>query len=128
MKKLKTIPFGVPLVWREQENHHNNCYFCKVSSKNLTKINKSKIKYPNLKSAITPVSHCDEILVPNPLTEMQSSSESKSKKIASDREHYQNEMSNKSPKLFLQVQLNDLMRDLNFSKEAARILRSKLKE
>ena len=83
-KKLKSIPFGVPLVWREQENHYNNCYFCKVSSKNLTKINKSKIKYINLKSANKPVSHCDEILVPNPATEMRSSSEFKSEKIASD--------------------------------------------
>ena len=26
-KKLKSLPFGVPMVWREQQNHHNDCYF-----------------------------------------------------------------------------------------------------
>ena len=69
------------MIRRKQENHHNDYYFCMVSTKNLTKINKSKIKYLNLKSAIRPVLQCDEIPVPNPPTEMQSSSEFKCKEL-----------------------------------------------
>ena len=88
------------MVWREQENYRNDCYFCKVSTKGFNKKNKFKIKYPNLNSVIRPGPHCDEIPVPNPLAEMQSSLESKSKRIASDGEHYQKEINNDSPKLF----------------------------
>ena len=66
--------------------------------------------------------------MPNSPTEMQSFVESKSKRIASEGEHYQNKISNDSPKMFLQAQLNDLTRELNLLKEAAQILRSRLKE
>ena len=59
---------------------------------------------------------------------MQNSSESKSERIASDREHYQKEINNDSATLFSHAQLNDLIRELNLSKEAAQILGSRLKE
>ena len=98
------------------------------NTKNFTKINQSKFKYPNLKSTVRPVSHCDEIPVPNPSTELQSSLQFKSERIASDGEHYQKEISNDSAKLFLQAQLNDLPRELNLSKESTQIIRSRLKE
>ena len=71
---------------------------------------------------------CDEIPVPNPPTEIQSSSKSKSERIGSDGEHYQKEISNDTFKLFLQAQLIDLTKELNLSKEAAQILRSRLKK
>ena len=74
------------------------------------------------------MSHCDEILVLNPPAEMQSSSASKSERTASDGEHYQNKISNKSPKLFSQAQLNDLTRELNLSKKAAQIISLRLKK
>ena len=70
--KPKRLSFGIPMVWREQENHHNNCYYKK---------NKSKIKYNHLKSARRPVPHCDEIPVPKSSAYMQSSSKSESKKV-----------------------------------------------
>ena len=98
------------------------------NTKDLTKRNKSKIKYHNLKSAIRPVPHCHEIPVPNPSTELQSSLESKSERIASDGEHYQKEINNDSSKLFLQAQLHDLPREFNLSKEFTQILRLRLKE
>ena len=59
---------------------------------------------------------------------MQSSSESKSERIASDGEYYQKEINNGSPKLFSQAQLNDLKKELNLSEKAAQILGSKLKK
>ena len=74
------------------------------------------------------MSHCDEIPVPKTPTELQSSLQSKSERIASDGEHYQKEISNDSPKLFLQAQLNNFTRELNLSKESTQILRSRSKE
>ncbi|CAK8672735.1 unnamed protein product [Clavelina lepadiformis] len=91
--------------------------------KGFNRRNKSNIKYPNLKSALRPVPHCDEIPVPNPLTEMQSSSESE--RSAGDGEHYQEGINDDSPKLFSQTQLNDLTRELYLSKQ---LLASRLKE
>lgn len=29
--KLKCMPFTVPMKWREQSDHFNDCYFCKIS-------------------------------------------------------------------------------------------------
>ena len=28
--KVSSMRFGVPMVWREPKNHHDNCYFCMV--------------------------------------------------------------------------------------------------
>lgn len=65
-KKLKKLLFGIPMVWREQESHLNDCYFSMVNTEGFNKKRKSKIKYPNLKSAIRPVPHCNEIPVSDP--------------------------------------------------------------
>ena len=32
-KKIKSLPFGIPMVWREQQNHHDDCYFCLTNIK-----------------------------------------------------------------------------------------------
>ena len=70
--------------------------------------------------------HCHEIPVPNPPAELQSSSEYEI--IASEAEYCQEEISNGSPKLFSQAELNDLTRELNLSIETVQILKSRLKE
>ena len=30
LNKRKVMPFGTAMVWREQEDHTNDCYFCLV--------------------------------------------------------------------------------------------------
>ena len=75
-----------------------------------------------------PEPHCDEIPVPNPPAELQSSLESESEIIASDANYRQDAISNSLPKLFPQAELNDLTKELNVSKETAQILGSRLKE
>nr|XP_053642482.1 uncharacterized protein LOC128695683 [Cherax quadricarinatus] len=60
VRKLKCMPFGVPMVWQEQMNHHDDCYFC------MTKVAGFNIIYTNIPSAIRPVPHTEDIPVPVP--------------------------------------------------------------
>ena len=53
------------MVWREPQNHLNDCYFCAVRVTGLKSKTKSSIKYPSLPSAIQPGPHTDELPVPN---------------------------------------------------------------
>lgn len=64
--KKTAFRFGIPMIWREQKNHTTDCYFCWVDVKGFNTKNKKKISYPNLDSAIRPVSHSSEIPVPHP--------------------------------------------------------------
>ena len=61
---LKSLRFGVPMVWRNPKNHFNECYFCLVNLKRLNRHKKKTWNYPNLQSARRPVSHCEEVPVP----------------------------------------------------------------
>lgn len=27
-RKMKSLPFGIPMVWREPQDHIHDCYFC----------------------------------------------------------------------------------------------------
>ena len=62
--KLKGLRFGVPMVWREPQNHHDDCYFCMVNIKGFNHYKKRKWEYPHLKSARRPILHCQSISVP----------------------------------------------------------------
>lgn len=129
--KKKSLPFGIPMVWREPANHYDDCYFCMTKIFGYSAKNKNSIVYPNLPSAIRPIPHDDTVPVPTPpdvlvdvLAEF-SSQTSGSEPDEAD-EIYQPE-EDKSPKLFTQGELNDLVRDLNLTKDAAEVLGSRLK-
>jgi hypothetical protein len=49
--------FGVPMVWREPQNHCTDCYFFSVDISGLDSKSKRAIVYPNLPLAIRPVPH-----------------------------------------------------------------------
>ena len=61
----KSFSFGIPMIWREQANHSDDCYFCSVDVNGLNKRNKKVLLYPNLKSAIRPLLHSSELPVPH---------------------------------------------------------------
>lgn len=48
--KRRGLNFGVPMVWREPKNHHNDCYFCMVNVKGFNRYKKHKWEYPDLES------------------------------------------------------------------------------
>lgn len=127
--KKNSFRFGIPMIWREQKNHTTDCYFCSVDVKGFNTKNKKKISYPNLDSAIRPVSHGSEIPVPQPpsnLDDILSESED-SDALASQDESSSDFSVDEGPQLFSQSELNDLVRDLGLSKDAAELLGSRLK-
>lgn len=47
-----SMPFAVPMIWREQKDHVTDCYFCLTRVSGYSKKNKKAITYPNLPLAI----------------------------------------------------------------------------
>ena len=122
--KKKSLKFGIPMVWREQTNHIDDCYFCMT---NITGINRSKKKkwlYPDIDSARRPISHTAEIPVPIFIKEYEPSHSTDSS--ASGQSAYIFEETKKLPQLFTKAELNNLVRDLNLSKENSQLLASRL--
>ena len=62
--KKQTMPFGIPMIWREPKNHDDDCYFCSVNVVGNNTKTKKTIVYPNIPSAIRPVPHGPEVPVP----------------------------------------------------------------
>ena len=117
------------MVWREPQNHLSDCYFCAVKTTGLTSKTRSSADYPSLPSAIQPVAHSDELPIPTfhgfQLSESESISSSEDSKQCEDFAVSQH---NDEPQLFTQAELNDLVRELDLTKNSAELLGSRLKE
>lgn len=128
----KSMPFAIPMIWREPKDHINDCYFCITKIKGFSAKSKHKIKYPDLHSAMRPVSHNEELPIPKPpenfiyddaavqmeVGEAETASTSSDINYAPDI--------NDQPHLINQEELNDLVRDLNLSKKHSELLGSRL--
>ena len=136
--KQKGLPCGVPMVWREPKEHLTDCYFCLVNTKGIGKKNQQNFFYPSIQSAIRPVLYSDEF--PPPVfngflsyEDEETGSEEEHmdmeyKKTDTESEDLSAESKKAVPQQFSQSELNDLIRDLDLSKQAAKILASKLNE
>ena len=60
----KSLKFGIPMVWREPQNHSDDRYFCSIDTTGLNKKNHKSKNYPCLNSAIRSVPHSNEVLIP----------------------------------------------------------------
>lgn len=128
-KKI-AMPFGRPMIWREQKDHSTDCYFCCTKTFGFSSRNKDKITYPNLPSATRPVPHAEALPIPSPMDV------SNQEHVETEMEEYISELSDtdeeylpsheNTPHLINQLELNDLVRDLNLSKTQAEILGSRL--
>ena len=148
----KGLSFGIPMVWRVQKNHHDDCYFCLVG--NLSKYSGKMLKsvqYPDISSAKRPVRHSEGVPVPiftelpdlppaptpiiapmevsysNPFLEDDDGATDEDlcfDNQTNDRNFGLKEMS----QIFTQKELNDLVRDLDLSKKSSEVLASKLNE
>ena len=66
--KRKSICFVIPMIWREPKDHVTDCYFCLVITNGFNWKNKAIIKYPNLQSVMRPITDCNKLPIPNPMT------------------------------------------------------------
>ncbi|KAI6647755.1 hypothetical protein LOD99_8596 [Oopsacas minuta] len=60
----KSLSFGIPMIWREPQNHISDCYSCNANIYGINAKTISLIKYPILHSAIRPVPHSIDVPVP----------------------------------------------------------------
>ena len=129
---LKSLRFGVSMVYREPNNHFNECYFCLVDLKGFNRHKKNTWNYPDLESARQPLPHCEEVSVPefSDLLDVfmeydKFNEEVKSSASDSGESVFKSNLS--TPEQFNLEELCDLIRDLNLSTEASEILASPLK-
>ena len=137
----KSLKFGIPMVWREPQNHDNDCYFCSIDATGLNNKKRKSKSYPCLKSAIRPVLHSSEVPIPLfsgfSLQDGDKSDDGDNDDdIIHDAATYEDvcfndtdyEGSSAEPMLFDQNELSNLIRDLSLSKQSAELLASRLKE
>ena len=129
--KRKGLRFGLPMVCREPKEHLTDCYFCLVNTKGIGKKNRQNFFYSSIPSAIRPVLHSDEF--PSPVFNGFLSSEDENtgceeermdmgyKKTDTESEDSSSESKKAVPQQFNQSEVNDLVRDLALSKQAAEI-------
>ena len=65
--KVCLMRFGVPMVWREPKNHHDDCYFLHGR---WNQLKKKDWYYPDIESGRRPKSHCTEVPVFTSLTNL----------------------------------------------------------
>ena len=61
------MPFAIPGIWREPQNHKNDCDSCMVDISRFRKTtNRHDIAYPSIPSSIASVPHSSELPLPKP--------------------------------------------------------------
>ena len=115
------------MVWREWQNHEDDCYFCLTNITGFNVSSRKKIKYPSLRSAMRPVPHSDDLPVPTPPVnkdllsssdeEMPSREDSAESISLEDIESTYSGTSGNETHWITQEDLNDLARDLYLSKQ-----------
>ena len=94
----------------------------------LNKKNKKGIKYPNLLLAIRSVPHGPDLQVPNPPDNLSDESESTSLQSATGEMYFEPHQYDRAIDKFTQSELNDLIRELQLTKEKSELLGSRLRE
>ena len=77
-EKRNSMPFAVPMMWRDGKDHVTDCYFCMTNLHGINRKNKHCVQYSDIPSAIRPVPHGPSLPVPKPDVAIKSSSESES--------------------------------------------------
>lgn len=130
--KRKSMPFAVPMIWREQSNHLDDCYFCQTNISGISKKSKHKIIYPDTQSAIKPVKHNNDLPVPVPPVDksVRDFDDDSVNHLDIDEEIDACFTPSKStnPHFLAQGDLNDLCRDLSLSQRQSELLASRLSE
>jgi len=70
-RKNEHLLFEVPMIWREQRNHYDDCYFCMTNVSGFNSKNKVSIVYPNVSSAMKPILHGEDLPIARPLVSIE---------------------------------------------------------
>ena len=134
--KKAAFNFAVLMVWRKPRNHAEDCYLCLTNITGFNASSRKKIKYSNLRSAMRPVPHSDDIPVPTyPVNkdllsssdeEIPSREDSAESISLEDTESTYSGTSGNEPHWIPQEDLNGLARDLYLSKQQSELLASRL--
>ena len=129
--KKAAFNFAVPMVWRETQNHADDCYFLLTNITGFNASSRKKIKYPHLRSAMRPVPDSDDLPVPTPPVnkdllsssdeEMPSREDSAESISLEDIESTYSGTSGNEPPWITQEDLNDLACDLYVSKQQSEL-------
>ena len=136
--KGRSMPFALPIIWREPTDHLTVCYFCIISPLRygITKKTKRTVNYPYISSAIRLVPHTEDLPVPVPLPHCI---------LDSDDEPTENREKTPQPPAstvadftaylqfnefhrITQEELNDLIGDLDLPKSKAEVLGARLQK
>ena len=122
----KSMPFAIPRIWTEPEDHSKNCYFCSVKLPLVkNKNNLAKVVYPNISSSMAPVPHSSDLPIPIALNVFKESPPySTDSSTASDASDWEGST---SAEPLTQRELNDLVRHLKLTKQSSEYLTSFLK-
>ena len=125
------MKLAIPRIWREPINHANDYYFCMVyPHKRRTGKNAPAIVYPRIPFLIAPVPHSNQLPVPipTPCQDLVSADKSTTDEddITIDDYVLNCNLEKKKPYCRNQKDLNDLIRDLAFTKSNAELLTSRL--
>lgn len=126
------MKFGKPMIWREPLCHVTDCYFCLSKKSGFGKTMRWIYPKKSAHGFTLPVLHSDGIPYPTyqkkedekPYFSLSSQETATSQDSGPDNEF---EREGK-PKLLTQAELNDLVRDLELTKEKAQLLASRMKE
>jgi len=127
--KGRSVPFGLPMIWREPTDQLTDCYFCIVPPvrQRITKKKKWTVSYPNISSAIRPVPHTEDRPVPVPRQQYildsdveptENWKETPQPSTSKDADFTADLQFNEFHRI-TQEELNDLIRDLDLPKNKA---------
>lgn len=124
-----SMPFAVPMVWREPKDHVNDCYFCLTPrASGMTNKKKSAIQYPNIPSAMQPVPHSEQLPVPAPPTNFSIEEDDTGEPTPTKSSDPDYAECGSTPHIITQGELNDLIRDLDLGKNKSELLGSRLQQ
>ena len=129
-KRRKSMPFGAPMTSTEGKGHNTGCYFCLINLEGCNRKNKHYIKYSDVPSITKTIPYSSNFPVPEPNVpiDMETTSDSQLSAAAEHDSYMPEEEEVHQPKPLTHIQLNDLTRALNHSKESAQLLGSRLRE
>jgi hypothetical protein len=96
-----------------------------VNAAGYNEKNKKGIKYPNLLSAIQPVPHGPDLPVPSPTDNLSCKSESSSLQLHTEEMYLESNKYDRPLHKFTQSELNDMIRELQLTKEKSELLGSR---